>query len=123
MVVVFRSGAKKARGVAEEREAGGGAVFESLKFLGVDVEADVFGSGVPERADGTGAASDVEDEFCALLGGGLGAYVGGRAIGGLGGGRSSRTTFRGGGGGFGGGGGGFGGGGGGFGGGGASGRW
>ncbi|CAB3793717.1 TPM domain-containing protein [Pararobbsia alpina] len=51
-----------------------------------------------------------------LLGGGLGAYVGGRAIGGLGGGRSSRTTFRGGGGGFGGGGGGFGGGG-------ASGRW
>ncbi|SAL02698.1 lipoprotein [Caballeronia arationis] len=43
-----------------------------------------------------------------LLGSGLGAYVGGRAIGGLGGG-SGRTTFRGGGGGFGGGG--------------ASGRW
>jgi uncharacterized protein len=43
-----------------------------------------------------------------LFGSGLGAYVGGRAIGGLGGG-SGRTTFRGGGGGFGGGG--------------ASGRW
>jgi uncharacterized protein len=43
-----------------------------------------------------------------LLGSGLGAFVGGRTIGGAGGG-SSRTTFRGGGGGFGGGG--------------ASGRW
>jgi uncharacterized membrane protein YgcG len=43
-----------------------------------------------------------------LFGSGLGAYVGGRAIGGFGGG-SNRTTFRGGGGGFGGGG--------------ASGRW
>jgi uncharacterized protein len=43
-----------------------------------------------------------------LFGSGLGAFVGGRAIGGSGGG-SSRTTFRGGGGGFGGGG--------------ASGRW
>jgi uncharacterized protein len=44
-----------------------------------------------------------------LFGSGLGAYVGGRAIGGLGGGEAGRTTFRGGGGGFGGGG--------------ASGRW